>query len=276
MLPKRIVRFLKFFDICGFNTQLTNLSSNTNITYLISSVHVLMAASFTIHELFFFHKFYDSAGLIETINELIECFASLLTYYFIIFDSIFHRQAHLSFWTLFQRSNNKALVPRGYVFKIVEFFSANIVIDFITVGYYRFGGYVDFVAVLVYVAYMIPVKICQIRLFYYIFCLEMILFQLKIIEVELKSLAIKTNYDLTKWMRHFEHVHELIQLTNEIFDLSQVSTVLFCFHVLFTDMNYLYIHYYELSTARIIREQCKSFLVFFIIIKYIRLDFIFS
>lgn len=255
-------RLLFLFDICGFNTQTNN---SFNVTYLIICVHILMAVSFTIYEFCFFYKFYEYYGLFETINESIEYSASLCSYWLIIFDSIFYRRTHKRFWRVFQQINRKErnVIPRSYMIKFVEFFGSKFIIDFIVVRYYGFGDYDVFPALWGYIAYMIPINICQIRLFNYIFYLEVVVFQLKMIENELESMTMRVHYDRTikpfQWIRNLECVHELSQLINKIFGLSNVSTILFCFYAMFTDLNYYYIHFHEHSTTRLMRKQSLVF-----------------
>lgn len=84
MLPKKIVRFLLFFDTSGFNSQFTHISDGRKAT-IINIVHILMAVSFTIYAFLFLPKFYYSFGLIETINEFVEYSGSLCVYWWKIF-----------------------------------------------------------------------------------------------------------------------------------------------------------------------------------------------
>lgn len=254
MLPKQIARFLIFFDICGFNTQSSNSFSDRKATFLITGIHISMAISFAIYEMYYFYGFYNIAGPIETINELVELFAVLCSYLFIIFDSIYQRKAHQHFWTMFQQLDQSVyrlsnVISRSYVVKFFEFFCVKLFIDFLSLEYYGFGYHVDEEhKYLVYVTYMVPVKISQIRIFYYIFCLEIVWFLMKMHEL------IPFELDRKKWNHNLERFYEMSQLTNEIFGVSQVTTVLICFFILFTDINYLYIHFRDLSTTKL---MCK-------------------
>lgn len=252
MLPKQIVRFLKFFDICGFNIQSTNPCNGQKFNDLITGVHILIVISFTIYDLFYIYEFYNSAGLVETINELMELFAIICPYVLIIFDSVYHSHAQKRFWTVLQQLNenfccSSNLIPRSYITKLIEFFSAKLILDFITLIYNGFNAYVDQEQTyLIYLTYMVPVKICQIRIFYYIFCLEAVLFHMKHFHL---------NQIEKKWNRNLDFIHELIQLVNEIFGVSHVITVLICFFILFTDINYVHIHFHNLSATKLIPKR---------------------
>lgn len=263
MSERRMVGLLKFFDSCGFNTKSTSLSNDRNVTCLIACAHILMAVVFTAYEFLFFYQFNHFTELSEIVNEFIEYSGSICAYWLIIFDSICHGRANQRFWTIFHQSNvnirrQSNVIPRSYLIKIVEFFSAKMVVDLIFVTHYDFGGFVGVAAVLLYVAYIIPIVISIVRIFYYIFCLEIVLHDMKTLQGELKNIEKSDNcsdLQCSDWVHKYNCIHGMVDLLNEIFGLSQVGAVLLCFYTLFTDMNYLYIHFDELSAARMMCEQ---------------------
>lgn len=196
----------------------------------------------------FIHYFCATLGFIEAINELIEYSGSLYKYWLIIFDSFVYRHAHKRFWLLIQQIEMD-VYPRGtftffcYKVKFIEFFAAST------------AGIIYKLVVSVkssYFVYIIPFRICQIRIFYYIFCLETIQLQLKQIEHELNR-AYSLNSignerpKLKQILKNFEHVYETAKLLNMIFGWSHVAAVLFCFFSISTDLNYLYLHLNEIT-----------------------------
>lgn len=274
MLPNRKIR--EFFDVCGFNTQSTSLSNHQNVAHHIRCVHVSTALALTICEFLFFYRFHHFTELIEIVNEFIEYSGSICTYWLIIFDSANQCQAHQRFWAIVRQLTptfSQPIVPRSYFVKIIELFFGKIFFDLIWVIYYGFGGFEGLAALMFYTAYTIPIVICRIRLFYYIFCLEIVLYEIKAMQQEIKCMRRRMDSGNTcwkhtsnsfqpqriKWMhKKYYDVHDMITLLNQIFGWSQVSAVLFCFFAFFTDLNYLYIHFRELSTAKNIREQLNN------------------
>lgn len=266
MLPKRIECFLKVFDAFGFNTQATSLSNGQKLSHSINWTHILIAVLLIINEVIFFSSFYYYYGLYETLNEIVECSASLCGYWLIIFDSLLYRRAHRRFWMIFQRINkpihrHSNVIPRSYVIKIVEFYTANILISCISWQTLPGSSFLS------YVIYIFPIKICQLRLFYYVFCLEIVLYEMKMLQNEIKHMDNIANCcsnadrmdpsssfesHRIKWARKYDSIEEMVNLLNEIFGFSQVGTVLFCFYVQFTDLNYFYIHFDELKIKKAI------------------------
>lgn len=271
MFPKQIVRFLNFFDIFGFNTQATKLSKSKKLSYSIIWIHISMAVSFIIYEFAFLYKFYLSYGLMQTVNEFVEYSGSLCAYLLIIFDSLFYRREHQRFWLRFQQispNSNRPLnvIPRSYTIKLVEFCAVTSVFYLITATFYGLGGVVNITNFISYMVYMIPVKICHIRLFYYMFCLEIILFELKVLHDEINHCKLDRGSHCTKdemktletqqmkWIQKFDCIHELINLLNEFCGLSQAGAVLFCFFALFTDTNSYYVGFSEISGTKLLGE----------------------
>lgn len=217
-----------------------------------------MATCLTLWKFRFILQLYESVGLIETINEIVEYCASVYAYWLIILDSFVHRQAHKRFWQTVQQIDKHVCCLshfefRRYMAEFIEFFAIRIsiiVINMILVNFERTG---------IYIAYMIPIQICQIRVFYYIFGLEAIQFQLECIEREIvrtrtgssnSILAEVINFKRIR--KNFECIYKSSDLLNTIFGFSQVAAVLFCFYSMFTDLNYIYIHFRELSEVDLI------------------------
>lgn len=188
------------------------------------------------------------------------------TYWLIIFDAIFHQHSHRHFWkvlqminTCFAPQNTVNIVP--YIRKFVSFFS--ITISSILIIYLSTQAHnrtID-VRAPVFLNFIILIRLCQLRVFYYVFCVEMVNCQLKMIKHKLKSLKNQMNFSSTKrdyhWIRGYFHcVYEMVTHLNEIFGWSHVAAVSFCFYLFLSDLNwfYFYTHYSDLSLLNLL---CK-------------------
>lgn len=270
MLPDQIVFILNFFDACGFNSGSSRFSESRRVSYFIFSVHILMATLLTIYEFRLEDEYYASLGLSEAISESLQYSTALYTYWLIILDSIVNRRAHQQYWIILQRidtcySCQPKCGIRLYIFIFVIYFLKTMSILVIRLTISSFVGFtVDF-------AYMVLFIVCEIRMFYYLFCLEILQLQLKMVEDEVKTMVfilntagsfrerqslrmdiISTCYSFElqrmKWIRQYFHcAYNMMDLLNQIFGWSHVAGISFCFYYLLTESNWLYIHYGELS-----------------------------
>lgn len=270
MLPNRIVNILNFFDICCYDTGSSKLSKNRKIIHFIYFVHILLAIVLTFFGFHLLVEYYPLLGLSEAFSELLQYSTPLFTYWLIIMDSILYRKSHQHFWKCFERIHDQFNCRinfnfRGYFIKFVEFFSVSILIVAIRAVINEFFEFhIDF-------AYAIIFKVVQLRMFYYLFCLEIVHSQLNAIENELKSIERIQNrldnnrqwyllctvesdgyhlFALRRLKRLREHVYcvyQMIDILNTMFGWSHVTAILFCFYLLLTDFNWFYIHYNQFT-----------------------------
>lgn len=269
MLPKQVVHILNVFDACGFNSGTSKLSKNLVFIYIVHAIHLSMALVLTLFEFHLMTEYYPSLGLTEAISESLQYSAALNTYWLIILDSIIHRKSHQDFWQVLQQIDEYFYcqpnsVIRSYMLKFCVYFMKTISIMVIRLF---ISSFVDFIVDFAYIALFI---ICEIRMFYYLFCLEVLHFQMKMVENEVKIMMkilnlanIKRNKSLNidvisasyafeqqrlKWIRGYFHcVYKMMYLLNEVFGWSHVSGISFCFYYILTESNWFYIHFREIS-----------------------------
>lgn len=250
MLLNWIKNYLNFFDLCCFNTGQTEITSSQRRIGFLFAIHISLALSFVYVKFHLFYYLCALMGFLPAINELVEYSGSLYTYWLIIFDSFVYRNAHKQLWLLIQRIDMDVHQSGTFTFycykiKFMEFLAAstapiiNIFVDSIE----RF---------VVYIVYIIPVRICQIRIFYYILCLQPIRMQLKQIERDVDRMCslqcIENGRSQLKELREkFQCVYEIVELLNTIFGWSHVAAVSYSFFSIFTDSNYLYVHVNKLT-----------------------------
>lgn len=261
MLPTKIVYILTVYDIWGYNTGSSKISKHRNIACFINFVHILLA----IFLLWFTSKlvtnYYSVLTLTEAISEGIQYSTALYTYCFIIFDSIIYQHAHRNFWKLIEHidvtfSSQQNLSFRSYKVKIIIFLIKVILTFMLRVIVHPFvSATIDSVYVTVFI-------ICEVRMFYYLFCLDILFYQFEIVDNELKTMISSTNYahksevfssyrshlQQFKWIRKYFHcIHKLVHLLNKMFGWSQVAAISFSFYYLLTELNWYFIHFFQLT-----------------------------
>lgn len=244
MLLNRIKNYLNLFDLCCFNTGQTEITSTQRRIGFIFSIHISLALSFVYVKFQLFYYLCALIGFLPAINELVEYSGSLYTYWLIIFDSFVYRNAHKQLWLLFQRiemEQSGTFTFHCYKIKFMEFLAASTVLII-----YRLLDSIE--RFVVFIVYIIPVRICQIRIFYYILCLERIRLQLQQIERMCSLHFIENGRSHLKQLREkFQCVYETVELLNTIFGWSHVAAVAYSFFSIFTDSNYFYVHVNKLT-----------------------------
>lgn len=255
MLPNRIGYILGFFDFCGFNSRSSKLFHSPKSIYSIRSVHILLVATYTIVQYVFFLNFFLSHGFIETINELTSSSMALFVFWLIIVDANLQQRAHKHFWSIFQHIDDNLFDQfnftfRSYIIICVGFFLATIS-TFVMRSHFQ-----DHVGFLIFLVYTGPIKINQIRLLYYIFCLKVMHFQLKSLEKASVTFNV-LGTQKCKWVRlYYRSIYDMAMALNTTFGWSQVAVIPFCYFCLFADCNYIYIHSHEIAANIHIGEFC--------------------
>lgn len=175
MLPASIFHILHIFDVFGFNSGLTKFSLNPHLAHFIYIVHISIASFATLF-IYSIVKFLSAKDFVEAVSELLQYLSALFTYWLIIYDAIVNRQVNRNFWNKLKWIDGHIYCQsdlrfRIYIIKFVEFFPTKICILIITIAYRIDNFKIDFM-------YNFLFKIFEIRLFYYLLCLEIVIFQL--------------------------------------------------------------------------------------------------
>lgn len=274
MLPNKIKYILTLFDFFGYNTGSTILSKKQIIAFIICLVHILLSIFVTMTQ--FVSIAWSSYGFLQILNLCLQYSVALFTIFFTIFDAIAHRKAHKRFWILVQCIDENFYSQSKfrfgcYIIKFVEHFSMMSLCTFLLT---LVSNNTFFIIICV-----IDI-ISEVRVFYYIFCLEILYFQLKMIEIEMKIIqnslkkmkqeqlnsiklsvsSIRCSFELKrlKWIRgYFGCVYEMANILNDIFGWSHVAAFLFQFYQLLTDLNWMYMD--DMTTSSAIQSIGKIF-----------------
>lgn len=248
MLSKQIECVLKYFDACGFNSGQSKLSSSQRAVYITNTTHILMAVFFSLFKIRMILKLFSAQKLVLAINFILQYSAALYTYWCIILDSNLQDRKHRHFWKIVH------LIDEFY-FPQNDFSSTCFILKFF------FCFFTSAVAILMVLVlgdpldkeilfmYIFLIKISEARIFYCILCVEISRFQMKTIDDAL------TDFCQLKSIREYYYcVYEMTNLLNDVFGLSQVAAILFCFYFFLADVNWIYIHFTNQSTMLIIGE----------------------
>lgn len=253
MITKRLLYFLEFFALCGFNAGISDFTKSSKYRYFILINLVTMALILTWFHFYLMIEFYPLLGVVESISESLQYLASLITYWLIIFDSILNAKYDRNLWKILQKIDKRFSILmtfsyHRYMIKFIEFHSVTILLF---VARPMIHVYAD---IIIEIAYNILFKMCHIRIFYYIFCIEIVHFQLTVIKNDLENMKLisRRRYSVRhfKWIRdYYSCVHELTNHLNRIFGWSHVAVILFCFYLFVTDLNWFYIHCNQLTLS---------------------------
>lgn len=281
MFPKWIDLLLKFYDVCGFNTE---TSKKTSKASRIFAVHSILAFTFSCFILI--HAMCPvivGNVLPYIVNELLQMMNGILTYWVIIIESYCQCETQRKFWKIYEliekhQSRSKKSFLRIYLIKFVEFFGVITIVQIIFMQYYNeyVGNYIFF-----RIAYLFSQIIYQYRVFYFIFYLELVKYELQYIKTELKNIAelidlnsVKSVKRRTKWCdttmkelsenslkeinANFQLVYELTKCINQVFGWSNCAIILYCFHLPLTDTNWAIWEIGKRSNRYVQGTKCSS------------------
>lgn len=266
MFPKRIRLLLKFFDFCGFYTETSNQSAKGKSKSRIFVVHSVWAFILTCFSVACsMEPMILGDGLPYLVNELLQMMNGLLTYWVMIVESYLQRENQRKFWRIYEyietfHKTCKRTFLRTYFLKLIEYLTVISIIQLYFTQH--FTHYVKHYS-LFRICYLFSQIMYQYRVFYFLFYLELIKYELKMIEHELKDVVAlnqfrhsfargkrRRNYGCYTSMERFgentlkrisvycQLVFELSKCINQIFGWSNFTTVLYSFHLPLTDGNW--------------------------------------
>lgn len=255
MYPTWLERLMFYFDLCGLCTQFKSSPRQFNFDSLVLILHMILATVFTVFTFLFLKRpIQDSLGIF---NDAIKLYALLLVYWLSIFDSYSKRKTQKKFWQIIEQIDQRFCSHRhvcfkSYIIKLIVyfFFLAIFLMNYI---WHILPGselhYFWFFFTSFYIFF-------NIRLFYYLFFLEFIKHELKIIDHEVseilntfernklkgaKEFMRKFHRNRFKWFREFYGcIYDLCNIINSVCGWSNVAVVPLPFLLLLTDINWFY------------------------------------
>lgn len=248
MLPNQIRYILNFADVFGYNSGISKLSRNQRNAQLIYFVHVAMAIFYAYYLTIYTINYPSELPPIEMVNTALQYFSAFFAYLFVVFDSVFYGCQHRSFWQHFGRVNKLHADFYEYSsFCLILKFTIYVAVRFVCLlAFVIENDNISDLAIFLFLITLL-VKICEMRVFYYIFCVDVLHSRLKAIDNELKSIERKNSVrisssEIKRIRTRYNSIFEMSNLLNEVFGLSQVTAISYCFYIVLTEINYLLAH----------------------------------
>lgn len=272
MLPERLAQILSFFDACGYYTGSSTLSRHKKVVHFITFMHIFFIVLFTSYKVYTTIFMAEVMNFVEVVNESLQYTIPLFAYLTIILESLLHQYEHKRFWNVYQRILNKFCFETAFINAYINRFIRMMAPVLVISLWFSLSLAASFRSIIVFIIvlfYWIVVMICQIRVIYYLMCLEIVHFQIEKIDQTLKtikcipSLAIRIR-KLT-WIREYYYcVHEMTKHLHDVFGWSHVALILYSFYSFLTNVNWFYAHYHDISSTD---QICEFRLLTFIIFK---------
>lgn len=257
MYPKWMKKLFLHFDLWGFCTQFKQSLSQPGIKRILFIFHIISAMIATIVLLNFLIR--PTNDILSSVNDAVKLIAMLLLYWLSILELYLKQETQEQFWKIVQNIDEHFCCHRHfhiktYIFKFIVYF---IVVLIIFLNYlkrliatkkselYNFCFWYAFVGLF---------RINQ--LFYYLFFIEFIKHELKMINHEssemmcvckngkLKNvkLFVRTfQQHRLKWFRKFYgSIYDLCAIINTVFGWSNLVAIILSFQLILNDFNWFY------------------------------------
>lgn len=252
MLPDQILCLLSFFDAFGCNSGTSKLFHHKNIATYINFIQIGLIPVFAYFQVKILIQMASQYEWIEFFNQALQFSATVYAYSVIVIDSILQKRNHRQFWKIIQIIDSGFTCPKNYSYrhfsiKMITYFAGSFTCFMTNL---TLLGFLDN---LVYFEYYFLIKICQVKVFYFIFCVEVLRRQLKIVEMEMEKIVKGLNNStqvcqLGMIRRYYHHIYGMSTYLNKVFGRSLLATIPFCFFVVLTNLNYYYGNYGTLSS----------------------------
>lgn len=251
MYPRWLRNLLLYFDLCGFFTHFKHSCHQPKIYLLILFLHIFLASTATYH-IFIYLKGISVDDKLGMLNDVLKYFVLILNYWLSIFESYFKRNTQDKFWKCVTKIDKKLCSHQCFELKnfIIQFKIYSIISILSNVIYFLrliFRNLLRFRYFWYSYAYLACVL--EMRSFYYLFYLEFIKYELKMIDHEIYEMTrvdhkkpMKDFYQNPfKWIRqYYESIYDLGHSTNFLFACSIIVTIILPFHLILVDSNWLY------------------------------------
>lgn len=240
-------KLLLFFNFCGYYTQLKRSTFRTKCNLLIFFVHIIYASATTYAICIDLNK--SGNDKLGKSNDVLKFLILILHNWLSIFESYFKQNVQINFWDCVKKIHRKLSVHQdsmlhNFMMQFTIYFGIQIFANATFLKHMLFKN--GFKYVYFWWAYASLTIISTIRSFYYLFHLELVKYELNVIDFEIKrrkkSLFIKRLYqNRFKWVRQFhELIFEMRNTINTLFAWSSPITIILPFHLILVDLNWFY------------------------------------
>lgn len=262
MFSNKIYIQLKFFTFLGFCPEFFELRPffqlKSNFTLIILAVHIIIlcfAANYTIR---FFNSIVEYKNPIESANDSIRMFLTLFAYFCAIVESFLKRDAQRNVWRALIEIYEiycfrERCINKRYYQKLLLLFVYATIVQ-ISIFSWMVKQH-NSLLLQYWCSYILLLSIQYIRIFYYLFFMELLRLELSFLNRELNVIVgdcvgdVATNRKrivhrkflcrrLVWVQRYYGLVYTISRLLNNIFSWSHLMTMTLCFVVFLTDFNW--------------------------------------
>lgn len=262
MYPKWIFYFSRYFDLLGFCTGVSAKSSqHPKSVHFIFMFHIVQITILTVQAIEFLTRAGSSGNnKLGTINDDLKNITTLLIYWSSIFELYLKRDTQKEFWRRFNEIDEHYCSHRRFFLRDFVFHTIfrNLIVAAVLTEYsvrVVFTKYFNVIFVEFWVVFIVLTMFSLNRLFYYLFYIELILYELKMIErevnevVRVNRMKLKSRLEVHKFTKfhrmRFEWIRQYYQLmwemtlyVNEVFAWSNLPTILLPFQYILGDANW--------------------------------------
>lgn len=194
MFSKLIVYTLNFFAFCGFYPEFFGSLAKRINSQFIFIIHIFLGMFFVYYFQLVFSIDKLKEFTVEYLYSFIAFLSAILTYWVVIIESYLNRNNQKKLWRILQQidryyAQHNHVCFRSYLAKYWGFSVSNLIIYFLlfcqffmTFEYGSLFSTIFLVGFLL--CFMVLLEFCTRRIFYYLFYLEVVQFELKLIETE--------------------------------------------------------------------------------------------
>lgn len=260
MFPNWLNILLCYFDFWGLPTEFHVEPTYRKVIRLASIVHFVLGLIVTVMLIFYLQRpVNDPLG---TLNDVIKHGGTLIVFWSTLIELNTKHSIRRNFWQHFNQIDSRFCSHRhfslpDYLNKARFCFTTYAVVCLLylqqivsnTGAQYLYFWFTHFTLITMYLN----------RVFYYLFCLELIKYELGIIENETKEVArvyrnksylvangksllfMEFEHKRFKWIReYFQSIYDMCKAFNHFLGWSNVITILFSFQLIITDVIWLY------------------------------------
>lgn len=262
-----MIFILRYFDIWGFCTEFQTTKNSNKYYLVIFVIHILIdfIASWSIVT-FLKRPTEDTLG---HVNDVIKLGSILFVCILSITESYVKRNNQRTFWDIFQEieqsyRSKQSFQLKSYLKKFAFFIIGSITSSLYLLLYSYYNSSIFTQYPIFWLNFEMVTKVYQNRVLYYLFYLELVENELRMIERIAEDAAqgsnltmnnnngngkngkIQTHEDnLKRICEYYQLTRKLSEELNLAFGWSNAATVLFSFGLILTDLNWVYWIWYE-------------------------------
>lgn len=289
MIPKCITFLMNVFDFCGFCTQQKPSKRYQRLISIIFVLHIILAIVNTL--IFIEYLNNQTIDTLGQINDAAKFSFQLSVYWFSIWEMYSKRELQKLFFDCFRRidihfNDHQSFQLCSYRLKFLAHQLLGGFVRLISLrrvigcGRITLGFWCSYVFILIFI---------QNRIFYFLFYLEFIKYQLNTILSFTKRMSelsqiteccnFKAEYTTgLKWIReYYQLVYDISLNMNKVFGWSNLVTISFLFVICLADCNWFYWKWYNRNISIITYSlywnqiNCQTFKLFTCIFYWLRI-----